>query len=198
MQRWKKRPRRPQGFPGTFCRNLALGELGSAAGCFESVFLAFLHSGVAGQESGLLQCGAQILAIVLQQRAGHSMADGSGLSGNTAAGYTADDVKLLVVIGQGQGLAYNVLQFIKAELIVYIPIVDSDLAGALVKAHASHGALSPACSVEIRCGLIHSSTSSFTYSKLPASGPHAYAPCRRTDAGGTWRCVQGNWTESFP
>ena len=50
------------GFLGILKSRSALAELRSAAGGFEAVLLAFLHSRVAGQETGGLQSGA-VLAV---------------------------------------------------------------------------------------------------------------------------------------
>ena len=63
---------------------LSLAELGCAACAFETVFLSFFHSGVTGQEAGLLEDGAQ-LGIVLEQSAGQTMTESAGLSGNRRA-----------------------------------------------------------------------------------------------------------------
>ena len=45
---------------------------------------------------------AQILGIVLQQGAGNAVTDGAGLAGHAAAGNAADDVELLVIVGEHQ------------------------------------------------------------------------------------------------
>ena len=63
---------------------LSLAELRSATSCFETVFLSFFHSGVTGQEAGLLEDGAQ-LGIVLEQSPGQAMTESAGLSGNRRA-----------------------------------------------------------------------------------------------------------------
>ena len=59
---------------------LSLAELRRATSGFETVFLAFLHTRVAGEETSLLQHGAQVLAVILQQGAGHAVADSAGLA----------------------------------------------------------------------------------------------------------------------
>ena len=62
----------------------ALAELRCATSGFEAVFLSFFHSGVTGQEAGLLEDGAQ-LGIVLEQSPGQAMTESAGLSGNRRA-----------------------------------------------------------------------------------------------------------------
>ena len=56
---------------------LTLGELGSATGSLQTVLLALLHTRIAGQETGLLQNGAVILAGQ-QQSAGHTVTQSAG------------------------------------------------------------------------------------------------------------------------
>ena len=62
------------GFLGILKSRSALAELRSATSCFETVLLAFLHSRVAGQETGGLQSGA-VLGVQAQQRAGDAVTD---------------------------------------------------------------------------------------------------------------------------
>ena len=62
----------------------ALGELRRATGGLQTVLLALLHSGVAGQQTGLLQNGTHLIAV-LQQGAGDAVTDSAGLAGNAAA-----------------------------------------------------------------------------------------------------------------
>ena len=62
-------PLRLQGFAGIS----ALGELRRTAGRFEAILLALLHPRVAGEEAGLLQDGAVVVAGQ-QQGAGDAVA----------------------------------------------------------------------------------------------------------------------------
>ena len=55
------------GFLGILKSRSALAELRSTSRCFETVLLSFLHSRVASEETGLLQRGAEVLGIVLEQ-----------------------------------------------------------------------------------------------------------------------------------
>ena len=76
-------------------KRLSLGELGSAAGTFEAILLTLFHSRVAGQQAGLLQRGTKRL-VILQKGASQTVTDCAGLTGHTAAGYAADNVKLAI------------------------------------------------------------------------------------------------------
>ena len=98
-----RRPSWAAALPYTSCRISALAELRRAAGGLEAVFLAFLHTGIAGQETGLLQDGAVILAGQ-QQGPSNAVAQGAGLAGHAAAGNGGYDVHLTGVAGGLQGL----------------------------------------------------------------------------------------------
>ena len=132
-----------QGLENRLKDSLALAELGSPTGSLQAVLLTFLHTRIAGEEASLLQHGTQVLRIVLEQGAGHAVADGAGLSGNAAAGHAADDVKLLVGAGEGQGLTDDIFQGVQAKVIIDIAVVDGDLAGALVQACLLYTSPSP-------------------------------------------------------
>ena len=120
------------------CR-LSLAELRSATSGFEAVLLALLHSGVAGQETGLLQNGTHLIAV-LQQRTGNTVTDSAGLAGNAAACYGADNIKLTQGIGEGHGLTNDQLQGLQTKVIVDVTAVDGDAAGAVgEQVHAGHG-----------------------------------------------------------
>ena len=80
MSRHKERSPKPDGFgllveKFTLRRVIeisALGELRSATGGLQTGLLTLLHTRIAGQETGLLQDGAVILAGQ-QQSAGHTV-----------------------------------------------------------------------------------------------------------------------------
>ena len=112
--------------------NLSLGELRSATGCFQTVLLSLLHSGVAGQETGGLQSGA-ILGVHLQQGAGDAVADGAGLAGHAAAGDGGNDVHLAQQVGGVQGLTNDQLQGLQTKVIVDVTAVDGDAAADRAK-----------------------------------------------------------------
>ena len=147
---------------------LSLGELGSPAGSLEAVLLPLLHSGVAGEEPGLLEDGAHLVAV-LEESPGNAVADGAGLAGNAAAGDGADDVEPAQGVGEIQGLADQKLQGLQAEVIIDVPVVNGDLAGAGVKTDTGDAALSAAGAVVVGLGLVHNFCSSFQL-QLPGFG----------------------------
>ena len=109
--------------------SLALAELRSTTCSLETVLLAFLHSGVAGQETGSLQSGAVAL-VNEEESAGNAVTDSAGLAGNAAACDGALDVNLIGEANGDQGLTNDELQGVKAEIIVDVTAVDGDNAGA--------------------------------------------------------------------
>ena len=105
------------------CILLTLGELGSTACTFESIFFPFLHSRVTSEESGLLESGTESL-VVLEKSTGKAVTDSASLSCNAAAVYTANNVKLLCCACEGKRLTNNKLKGFKSEIIVDISVVD--------------------------------------------------------------------------
>ena len=164
---------------------LTLGELGGAAGGLQTVFLALLHSGVAGQQASGLQDGA-VLLVDQEQSAGNAVADGAGLAGDAAAGDGGDDVHLAQLLGGDQGLADQQLQGLQTEVIVDVTAVDGDGAGAVLEQmDAGHGGLPAAGAIEIRLlALIHDLNPPLTRRPRPgASGQRARARRRGRCAG---------------
>ena len=139
---------------------LSLGELRCTAGAFETVFLSFLHSRVAGQEASLLEHRTKGF-VILQKRSCKTVTDRAGLTGHAAAGDAADDVELVVQFGHVEGLTNDELQRVETEVIVDISVVDRDLAGAGIDTNARDGFLSAAGAVEERNGFIHGSLPPF-------------------------------------
>ena len=158
---------------------LSLGELRRATSGLEAVLLSFLHSRVTGEETGLLQRSAEVLGIVLEQSSGDTVADSTGLTGNTAACNAANDVELLFGTGENERLTNDRLEGIKAEIIVDIAVVDRDLTGALVNSYTCNGAFSSAGAVEIRCLIVLIRLPPIKVPKPSASAPRACARCRR-------------------
>ena len=78
------------------------------------------------------------------------MTDSACLTGETAAVYVSNDVKLTNGFGNTEGLVNDELEGIKTKVIVNISAVDGDSAGTGVKANSCNGLLSSTCSVEIR------------------------------------------------
>ena len=83
----------------TISQKLSLGELGSPTGGLEAVFLTLFHTRITGQEARLFEYRTVCLFIDLQKRSGQTMADGAGLTGDTAAGHIALDVKTAQSVG---------------------------------------------------------------------------------------------------
>src|SRR5262245_569251 len=72
---------------------LALGVLGGLAGALESRLLALLDAGIAREEAGLAQRGAQFL-IVRHEGARDSVGDGIGPGADAPAGHLRVDVEV--------------------------------------------------------------------------------------------------------
>ena len=82
---------------------LALGELRRTTGSLQAVLLALLHTRIAGEEAGSLQGGTQ-LGVHLAQGTADAVTDSTGLTGNTAACNTANDIKLSIVTCESERL----------------------------------------------------------------------------------------------
>ena len=119
------------GFLSCFELKSALAELRRATSGFEAVLLALLHSGVAGQQTGLLQNGTHLIAV-LQQGAGDAVTDSAGLAGNAAASDGANDIKLAQGIGKGHGLTNDQLQSFEAEVLIDVTAIDGEGTGAVL------------------------------------------------------------------
>jgi len=140
-KRHKKTPEN-RSFPGKRITFLALGELGSTTGGLQTVFLALLHTRIAGEETGLLEDGT-VVGVDEQQSAGNAMAQSAGLTGHTAALDGGDDINLTEGLGRGEGLTDDHLEGLETEILVDVAAVDGDGAGAVLKEmHAGNGGLS--------------------------------------------------------
>src|SRR5699024_5364374 len=106
-----------------------------------------------------------------------AVADRAGLAGDAAACNAADNVELLVGLGEDERLTDDGLQGVKAEVIVDVAVVDRDLARALVNSYARNGALSSAGAVEIRCLIVHVRLPPIKVPRQPASAQRACARC---------------------
>ena len=143
--------------------NLSLGELGSTTSCLETVLLSFLHSGVSGEETCLLEKGA-VGIVSEKESAGYAVTDCACLAGDTAAVYVSNDVELANSVGNAEGLVDDELEGFEAEVIVYVAAVDGDVTGTGVDSYASYRALSSARTIEIRLSTcIHCFVLSFPY-----------------------------------
>jgi hypothetical protein len=118
----------------------ALGELEAAARLALAVLLALDDAGVAGQETGGLQRGAQ-RRIVERQRLGDAVLDRAGLARQPAALDGRLDVELAGDIGHGEGLGDHHLQHGPGEILRHFLAVDAHLAGAGLDPDAGDGVL---------------------------------------------------------
>ena len=154
----------------TDCLGLSLRELGSTACGFEAVLLSFLHTGVTGEESCLLE-GGTVGCVCLKQSLCNAVTDGACLSGESSAVYAADDVELTESVGNGEGLVNDELESFETEILVNILTVDVDNAGSGNDADTSNGLFSSSCSVEIRLrACIHGFLHPFLDQSLQATG----------------------------
>ena len=64
------------------------------------------------------------------------MTDSTGLTGNAAAGYTANDIELFGGFGKCERLTNDELEGFKTEIIVNVSAVDRDFAGACIYANS--------------------------------------------------------------
>src|SRR5690606_13976218 len=120
--------------------SLALGELEGAAGLSLAVLLALHHAAVTGQETALLEHGAQA-GLVVGQRLGNAVAHRARLARKAAAGDRCDDVVLAVAVCRDDRLLEDHLQDGTREIGVVFLVVDRDLAGAWLDPDAGDGVL---------------------------------------------------------
>ena len=107
-------------------KNLSLGELACATSCLETVFLSFLHTRVTSEKSCLFEKGTIFFFVNSEKCSCNTVSDSACLTGNTAAGNCADDVKFALCICNCEGLTNDELQCIKSEVIVNIAFIDGD------------------------------------------------------------------------
>src|SRR5215213_8566591 len=82
---------------------LSLGELDAAASATEAVLLAFLHAGIAGEVALAAERG-EGFAIEGEQGAGDAHFAGEGLAIGAAAGAGDDDIDLVALAGDIEGI----------------------------------------------------------------------------------------------
>src|SRR5207249_1245150 len=73
--------------------DLALGVLRGLAGSFKAGLLALFDAGIAGEQAGFAQGGAQLL-LVREERAGDAVRDRVGPGANATAGHLGVDVEV--------------------------------------------------------------------------------------------------------
>ena len=101
------------------------------------------------EETGRLEDGPVVVAG-LEQGAGDAMAQSAGLTADAAALDSSHDVHLALAGGGHQGLTDDHLEGIEAEVLLNIPAVDGDGAGAAgVDLDAGDRGLSAASAVQI-------------------------------------------------
>ena len=92
-------------------------------------FLSFIL-GSRVRKPAFFSFARRFFGIVLEQRSRDAVADRAGLAGDAAACNAADNVELLVGLGEDERLTDDGLQGVKAEVIVDVAVVDRDLARA--------------------------------------------------------------------
>ena len=147
------------GFLSCFELKSALAELRSATGCLEAVFLSLLHTRVSCKQPRLLENGSVFL-ICLKKCAGYAMAYRAGLTGYTAAGDRADNIKLTGGIRNRKRLTNDELERIKPEIIINITLVYRNGTRTGKNTYSRDRTLSSARAVKIRsCGFVHDAAS---------------------------------------
>ena len=111
-------------------RDQRLRVLRSLAGLLEAVLLGLLLTGVAREEAGLLEGGAQ-LGVELDERPGDAEAQGTGLAGGATAEDRGVDVVGLGELGGAQRLGEDHLVGLRREVVGERALVDGDGAVAL-------------------------------------------------------------------
>ncbi len=102
----------------------------------------------------------------MKEGPGNAVAKGAGLAGDAAAVDASNNIKLIKGIGKVQWLANYNLEGIKAEVIVYVAVVNGYFARAGVEAYTRYGFFTPACAVKERICFIHGDTPL----KFPSNG----------------------------
>src|SRR6185437_2160656 len=137
---------------------LTLGELEALACALAAVFLAFLHTVVAGQEERIAQLlghaadlvgtiGAFLLSARqtehFLERAGSTLANRAGLSGDAAALNLGDQVEPAAHFGDFERPDDGFAVLLLGEVFFKAAAVDNNLARTFAEADAGHGGLAP-------------------------------------------------------
>lgn len=126
---------------------LTLGELLVGAGAFEADLLAFDHARVAREEAGFFERRARV-GIHFEYRAGDAEADGSGLSGESAAVGVDEYVDFAFDAGHRERLHGHRRPVEAREVVLHFTVVDEELSRSFAYADAGYRVLSSACSPE--------------------------------------------------
>src|SRR3989344_9609393 len=124
----------------------ALAELLPATSAVQADLLALDFAGVAGDETSAAQFGLQG-SVEIDQGAGHTVTDGTGLTGFATTVDVDLDVERFSVVGQHQGLLDHHDGGLTAEVLLNGLAVDDDMAGALLDEDAGGGRLATAGAV---------------------------------------------------
>eukprot|EP00919_Chromeraceae_sp_WS-2016_P016640 GHVR01039774.1.p1 GENE.GHVR01039774.1~~GHVR01039774.1.p1 ORF type:complete len:227 (+),score=37.06 GHVR01039774.1:130-810(+) len=119
------------GFPALFQKStaasLALGELEGLAGLGLAVLLAFHDAAVTGEKTTLLEDRTQG-RLKEVERLGDAVANGTGLTAETAAGNRDDNVVLVGAFGRHDRLLDDQLQHWTGKIGCKLTAIDRDLA----------------------------------------------------------------------
>src|SRR4051812_3899349 len=126
------------------CRGLTLRVLRSLPSSLEPVLLAFLHSGIASQQTRLTQRKPVRLGIQLQQSPRNAVTDGTGLSGDASPFDLDHDVE--AALGPGHPERHPHLRLVDrvAEVLLERSAVDHDLTLTRQQPDAGDGRLATA------------------------------------------------------
>src|SRR5688572_1914584 len=147
-------------FRGSKFLLLPLRELEAFSSALLSVLLAFLDSGIAGDQTGVFERLPQV-AIILEQRASDAVTNRSRLARRAAAGDVDDEVELVGRFRQLQRLANDHAQRFVGEIPVEGFVIDLDLTAARPQVDARRCRLSPSRSVILNFS--HSNLSSLSF-----------------------------------
>ena len=134
-------------------RALALAELGTAASAVETVFLAFLHAGIAGQVTVIAQWLEQFL-IEAAKRTGYGHAYGTGLSGDAATLNASHDIDRALLANMVERFENSLLMLNARKELFERLAVDQDLAAAWTNADACNGGFTTPGTQRIAADLI--------------------------------------------
>src|ERR1041384_6824917 len=121
----------------------ALAVLRSLTGLLQTVLLALLDPGVAGEEAGLLERGP-VVGVHLDERAGDRQAQRAGLPGDPAALEVGPDVEGLRLLQDDQRLPGWPAGGPVREVLLERLAVEQELPGAGGDPHPDHGLLAAA------------------------------------------------------
>ena len=126
---------------------LALGELEALAGAGTTGLFALLHAGIAGEETLLLELGAEGF-VDFDKCAAEGEAQGAGLAVDSAAGGFGGDIVAVNRVGDFQRTEDLVLKRETAEVVGKIAAIDLNGAGSGLHANAGNGSFTATCRLD--------------------------------------------------